>query len=200
MVQHKTLTTDEDIQNALLGSAAAPEEPVVVGAALTSEDDQRLFSLKMSDGSRHLIPVQKLEHLSNAPDETVLNFEVRDGGLGIRWPELDLDLYVPALLHGVYGTEKWMSSLGQRGGRSRSEAKVRAARENGRKGGRPRKAFRGHSRRLTVEHVASPTESRREYSDYRQSQGRLPLHVRASFAVLFGLEEQSSSRPLPRIA
>lgn len=200
MAKHKILTTDGDIQNALLESAATPEEPVVVDAELRSENDERLLSLKMSDGSRHLIPVQNLQHLSNAPNEAVVNFEVFDGGLGIRWPELDLDLYVPALLHGVYGTEKWMSSLGQRGGRSRSEAKTRAARENGRKGGRPRKGVSGLSHWRTVEDGACPAGSLTEYSVNRISRGRMSWHSRERFAVLFKLDAQSSSRPLPRIA
>ena len=59
---------------------------------------------------------------------------------GLHWPDLDVDLYVPALIQGLFGTRRWMASLlGQAGGRARSEAKTRAARANGRKGGRPRK-------------------------------------------------------------
>ncbi len=30
-------------------------------------------------------------------------------GLGIRFPRLDADLYVPALLEGVLGSKKWMA-------------------------------------------------------------------------------------------
>jgi hypothetical protein len=47
---------------------------------------------------------------------------------------------VPALLQGVFGSKNWMArQLGANGGRSRTDAKVAAARENGLKGGRPRK-------------------------------------------------------------
>ena len=46
-------------------------------------------------------------------------------------------LYLPSLLEGVFGSERWMASrMGMRGGKSRSEAKTLAARENGKKGGR----------------------------------------------------------------
>jgi hypothetical protein len=44
-----------------------------------------------------------------------------------------------SLLHGVYGGKKWMSELARRAGAATSEAKARAARINGAKGGRPRK-------------------------------------------------------------
>jgi len=48
---------------------------------------------------------------------------------------------VPGLLQGTFGTRRWMAGeLGAAGGKARSTAKVAAARENGRKGGRPRKA------------------------------------------------------------
>jgi hypothetical protein len=62
-------------------------------------------------------------------------------GLGLHWPRLDADLYVPALLHGVFGSKNWMArQLGAEGGRARTLAKAAASRENGRKGGRPKKA------------------------------------------------------------
>ncbi|MGO9774133.1 MAG: hypothetical protein ACLPSW_32170 [Roseiarcus sp.] len=49
-------------------------------------------------------------------------------------------LYLPALLQGVFGSPGWMAGLlGKSGGLARTPAKVAAARENGRKGGRPRK-------------------------------------------------------------
>ncbi|MDR2195114.1 MAG: hypothetical protein LBE50_00730 [Gallionellaceae bacterium] len=45
------------------------------------------------------------------------------------------------LLHGVFGTKNWMArQLGAAGGQARSAAKAATAQENGRKGGRPRKA------------------------------------------------------------
>jgi len=56
------------------------------------------------------------------------------GGTGIHFPALDLDLYVPALIEGVYGNRRWMAELGRKG----VEAKRVAARVNGAKGGRPR--------------------------------------------------------------
>jgi len=48
---------------------------------------------------------------------------------------------VPGLLSGVFGSKTWMArTLGAAGGRARSAQKASAARENGRKGGRPKKA------------------------------------------------------------
>ncbi len=61
-------------------------------------------------------------------------------GFSLHWPKPDVDLYVPALLSGVFGTRAWMASeLARMAGRTQSPAKAAAARANGAKGGRPRK-------------------------------------------------------------
>ncbi|EGQ61102.1 hypothetical protein GGI1_04512 [Acidithiobacillus sp. GGI-221] len=50
-------------------------------------------------------------------------------GIGLRFPRLDADLYVPALARGVLGASAWMRSLGRKGGISKSPAKAEAARK-----------------------------------------------------------------------
>ena len=65
------------------------------------------------------------------------NYELIGRGTGISFPELDVDLYVPALIEGVYGNRRWMAQLGKKGGKAKTEAKQLAARANGVKGGRP---------------------------------------------------------------
>ena len=81
---------------------------------------------------------QGLEH---ARPSQLQNVEISPSGLGIHFPELDADLYIPGLLEGFLGSRKWMASrLGRTGGQSRSNLKRQAARANGRLGGRPRKA------------------------------------------------------------
>jgi hypothetical protein len=89
-------------------------------------------------------PAALAEGLADAPDDKLADIEVSPAGLGLHWPQLNADLYVPALIQGVFGSEKWMAKhLGAQGGRARTPAKVAAARANGRKGGRPRKSAAG---------------------------------------------------------
>ena len=86
------------------------------------------------------IPVRLAEGLENAAPADLVQIEVSPTGLGLHWPKLDADVYLPALLQGVLGSKQWMAArLGASGGQVRSAAKTAAARENGRKGGRPRK-------------------------------------------------------------
>ena len=80
------------------------------------------------------------EGLQNASRDDLAVIEVEAFGLGIHFPRLDADLYVPALLEGLLGSKSWMAArLGAAGGRARSNAKAAAARDNGKRGGRPRK-------------------------------------------------------------
>jgi hypothetical protein len=85
-----------------------------------------------------------VEGLESATASQVGQIEITPSGLGIHFPRLDADLYLPALLEGVLGSRKWMAAkLGAMGGRSTSVAKRQASQANGRLGGRPRKAAAG---------------------------------------------------------
>jgi hypothetical protein len=55
--------------------------------------------------------------LENIRPSDFEEIEVRPEGLGLRYPALDADLYVPALLAGITGSERWMAArLGVCGG------------------------------------------------------------------------------------
>jgi len=65
--------------------------------------------------------------------------EISPSGLGLHFPKLDADLYLPALLEGFLGSREWTAArLGKKGGSVKSAAKTEAARANGRRGGRPK--------------------------------------------------------------
>jgi Protein of unknown function (DUF2442) len=87
-----------------------------------------------------LVP-QEVESLEGATPTQLSSIEISPSGFGLHFPILDADIYLPALLDGVLGSRKWMASrLGSLGGQQTSTAKKRAARANGKLGGRPRKA------------------------------------------------------------
>ncbi len=80
---------------------------------------------------------QGLEHAHPGDLEPI---EISPSGLGLHFPKLDADLYLPALLEGFLGSRRCMAArLGAQGGSARTPAKASAARANGRLGGRPRK-------------------------------------------------------------
>ena len=94
----------------------------------------------LDNGLELAFPPRLAQGLEHATPADLAIIEISPLGDGLHWPAIDADLYVPGLLQGVFGSKSWMARLlGAAGGRARSGAKAAAARENGRKGGRPRK-------------------------------------------------------------
>jgi hypothetical protein len=135
MVEHEVVTTDAEIEAALERAKARDSDPL----AQTVEHipTLNLLIVGLSNRRRLVLPVEDVQGLDRATHEQIQNYELLGRGTGIRFPDLDVDLYVPALIEGVYGNRRWMAQLGKKGGRAKTEAKRRAARANGAKGGRP---------------------------------------------------------------
>lgn len=116
--------------------AATPE---VISARYDRKTGQIVIDL--STKLRISFSPRDAQGLEKAKPTQLEEIEISPSGFGIHFPKLDADLYVPGLLEGFLGSKKWMASrLGQIGGRSRSQSKRAAAKVNGRRGGRPRKA------------------------------------------------------------
>jgi len=86
------------------------------------------------------IPVGMVEGLAGADAADLGDIHITPSGLGLHWPRLDADLSVAALMQGLTGSRHWMArELGAKGGKVVSAAKSAAARENGKRGGRPKR-------------------------------------------------------------
>jgi Protein of unknown function (DUF2442) len=97
--------------------------------------------ISLGSGLDLMVSPQSVEGLENAAPAQLSVIEVSPSGFGLYFPKLDADVYLPALLEGVLGSKKWMASrLGSLGGGKTSLAKKRAARANGKLGGRPTKS------------------------------------------------------------
>lgn len=103
----------------------------------------RRVVVELVNGCTYAFPAQLVQDLSGAGDEALERVVVDGAGFNLHWPVLDADLYVPALVAGIFGTREWMArELARVAGQTRSSTKSAAARANGRKGGRPRKSAR----------------------------------------------------------
>jgi hypothetical protein len=81
-------------------------------------------------------PESKYYRLDGATPEQLAQVEPVEDGYGLHWEELDADIAVPGLLLRLLNVKAWYAKWL---GGAKSEAKAAAARENGKKGGRPRK-------------------------------------------------------------
>jgi hypothetical protein len=141
MVTETTLTEEEILAQVPAarerGRIARETEPRAVAARYNRRTKR--IEVELTNGCLFAFPAELGQGLQAAGADQLAAVEITPTGDGLHWEELDADLYVPALVRGVFGTERWMAELGRAGGRSTSEAKAAAARANGRKGGRPRK-------------------------------------------------------------
>lgn len=111
--------------------------------AVAARYDRRRARIVVSldNGVELTFPPKLAQGLEKGAPADLAAIEITATGLGLHWPRLDADLYLPGLLSGVFGSPRWMASLmGRLGGRRRTAAKAAAARANGRHGGRPREA------------------------------------------------------------
>ena len=93
--------------------------------------------VELESGATFAFPPRLVEGLTEATSDELADIELLGDGYGLHWEQLDVDYTVPGLVNGVFGTARWMAA---RAGRATSPAKAEAARTNGAKGGRPRKA------------------------------------------------------------
>ena len=79
------------------------------------------LEIALNDGSRHLIPVDKLEMveetdnafvpIAKPTDEQLSNVKVWGGGSAIYWESLEQVFRVDELMAGIYGRPEWMEKL-----------------------------------------------------------------------------------------
>ena len=132
------MIADAEIDTARLrGELLAKAEPRA--AAARYDPDSGRVTVDLTNGCSFTFPARALQGLGEASDEDLAAVEVLAAGHGLHWEALDADFTVPGLLAGLFGTRAWMArEQARQAGSSRSAAKARAARENGKKGGRPR--------------------------------------------------------------
>src|ERR1700722_3530303 len=118
------------------GLAAIARGPVARSARYDSR--RRLIVLTLEGGCEFSFPAALAEGLAGAPRSKLTKIKISPNGLGLHWPLLDADLYVPGLIEGAFGSGRWMQQIGKLGGMSRSVSKAKASRKNGKRGGRPR--------------------------------------------------------------
>ena len=131
--------TDAQINSALdRGRTARREEPRATAARYDRRRGR--IVVELMSGCTFAFPPGLAEGLQAASADLLAQVEILGAGSGLHWESLDVDLSVPGLLVGLFGTKAFMA---RRAGQATSAAKTAAARRNGAKGGRPRHSADG---------------------------------------------------------
>lgn len=127
--------TDTEIDAALERGRMAEQNEPRADAVRYDRRNSRII-VELTNGCTFAFPPRLAQGLEAASDEELDAVEILGAGYGLHWEALDVDLSVPGLLAGLFGTKAHMA---RQAGRTKSPAKAAAARANGLKGGRPRK-------------------------------------------------------------
>jgi hypothetical protein len=112
MATANLLTMDEQIDAAIERAQHEPDLPAAISATYNEPLDA--IVVVMEGGRRLLLPRLELQDLENATPAQLSEIEIH-AGVGLGWPQLDVDHYLPYLLAGQYGSNAWMRSLESRG-------------------------------------------------------------------------------------
>ena len=108
-------------------------EPRAERATYVPKQDLVLVTLR--GGFAFGFPLRTVESLQGATEQELSEVRISPSGDGLHWDRLDVDVSLTGLMIRALNLGEWAPRIM---GQIRSEAKARAARKNGRKGGRPR--------------------------------------------------------------
>jgi hypothetical protein len=140
MIYENLYLTDEEVERIVSESRKLREregpnlEPRAVRAWYDAERDLVMF--EMGNGCVFGFPSREGQGLEGATPEQLAQVDADTNcGVALHWEELDADISVPGIMFDLLNVRGWYAKwLGS----ATSEAKAAAARENGKKGGRPR--------------------------------------------------------------
>ena len=128
--------TDAEIDVALDRGRTARRQEIRAEAVHYDRQVKRVI-VELANGCTFAFPPRLAQGLEAATEEQLAQVELLGTGSGLHWEALDVDLSVPGLLAGLFGTRAY---LARHAGQATSPAKAAAARANGARGGRPRKS------------------------------------------------------------
>src|SRR5271170_6966890 len=122
--------TDAELKKAeARGQAMLESEPRASAARYEPATGRVVVDLV--NGCSYAFPVALVQDLRGASHDDLARIQVDGLGFNLHFPALDADLYVPALVSGIFGTRAWMArELARIAGRKTSVAKTLAARAN----------------------------------------------------------------------
>jgi hypothetical protein len=135
------ISEDELDAQILSAKAAARKADATEPRAISVRFDRSsgLIVIALKNGAFFSFPPILVQGLAEATPEDLDDVWLDASGSSIHWERFDADFNIAGLVAGIFGTKVWMSALGRKGGQTTSAAKAESSRNNGKKGGRPKK-------------------------------------------------------------
>src|SRR5260370_18390579 len=83
----------------------------LVAQAARYDSRRGLIVIALEGGCEFAFPVALAEGLADAPRSKLTKIKISPNGLGLHWPLLDADLYVPGLVEGAFGSRRGIQQI-----------------------------------------------------------------------------------------
>jgi hypothetical protein len=122
------------------------QEPRAIAAAY--DEATASIVLRLANGCGFSFPVSRYQELADGTPAQLAAVQIDPDGEALVWDEPNFCISVPGLIMAAVGSwERWAAQKekeartanARKGGQTRTAARAKASRENGKKGGRPRK-------------------------------------------------------------
>ena len=131
---------DKEIARHTAAVKAVPPEPEVLAVAARYDRRHGRIVVDLDNGCVFAFPACQVQGLESATAAELADVELVANGYALHWPRVNADIRVEGALAGIFGGKKWMHRLAAaEAGKKTSPRKAVAARENGKKGGRPKR-------------------------------------------------------------
>ena len=107
------------------------QDPYTRAISAKFDAKSKRLVIDLRSGVTFLLPVKLVEGLEKATGKELSEVEILGSGAALHWDSINVDLSIPDLLMGVFGTKGWRNK--------NSPTKAKSSRKNGKLGGRPAK-------------------------------------------------------------
>jgi len=105
--------------------AAARQKSTSRATSAVFDKHQGKVVVELSSGLTIAFKPTDAQGLELAKPADLAEIEITPSGFGLYFPKIDVDLYIPALLEGFFGSKKWTAAhLGATGGRIRKSPRT----------------------------------------------------------------------------
>jgi len=108
-VETATMITDDEYEAAC--HAGDAEQEVYGAVSVRYEERGDVIMVKLARGIELSVPRLLLQGLGSASLTDLHSIELSPSGLGLRIPNLDWDMSIRGIMHGRYGSPRWMMGL-----------------------------------------------------------------------------------------